>query len=88
LAGSLALMWRPVRRWSHLVRLVILATPTLILLVPAVDTFFQMAQPRPGNPDSQIVEVIAIAVALAVLAGTLVVSVGITRVRPLAGTST
>ncbi|MEW6059708.1 MAG: hypothetical protein AB1551_06155 [Actinomycetota bacterium] len=43
------------------------AAPTILLLVPCIDTFFQMAQPRPGNPDSEVFVVISIAAALASL---------------------
>ncbi len=40
--------------------LVVVGSITLVLLTPAIDTFFQLAQPRPGNPDSEIFAVIVI----------------------------
>lgn len=48
----------------------------LIINVPAVDIFFQMAQPRPGNPDSQLLPVAGIAVGLGFLGFSLAHSVG------------
>lgn len=71
LAGSIALLWRPgppsnQTRWS-LALLVLVTAPSLVLLVPPIDTFFQLALPRPGNPDSDLVETIAVALLLAVL---------------------
>ncbi len=38
-----------------------------MLLVPAIDTFYQLAQPRPGNPDSELLYIIAIPVMLLAL---------------------
>jgi hypothetical protein len=65
LAGT----WRPVggSRWAGLVGFAAVATTAVVLLVPPIDTFFQLAQPRPGNPDSQLVPFVAIPVALATL---------------------
>ncbi len=40
---------------------------TAVLLVPAIDVFFQFAQPRPGNPDSEILLTIAVPVLLIAL---------------------
>jgi len=34
----------------------------LVMLIPAIDTFYQLAQPRPGNLDSQILFIVAIPV--------------------------
>jgi hypothetical protein len=48
---------------------------TCVVMVPAVDTFFQFAQPRPGNPDSQILPAVAIPVLLAALAIQLVLTI-------------
>ena len=71
LAGSIALLWRPGSPSSHprwsLALLVLVTAPSLVLLVPPIDTFFQLALPRPGNPDSDLVEAIAVALLLAVL---------------------
>jgi len=52
--------------------LIALAVPTLILFTPAVDFFFQMAQSRPGNPDSQVTELVAVSIFLSVLVAALV----------------
>ena len=41
--------------------------PALVLVIPAIDTFFQLAQPRPGNPDSQMLPVVALPLAFAAL---------------------
>ena len=46
----------------------------LVLLVPAIDTFFQFAQPRPGNPDSEILWTIAVPVLLLALVSQLTAS--------------
>ena len=39
----------------------------MVALVPAIDIFYQLAQPRPGNPDSEILAFIAIPVVLLAL---------------------
>jgi hypothetical protein len=49
-------------------RLAIVAAPTLLLVTPIVDIVFQMSQPRPGNPDSEIPYVIVISLFLGVMA--------------------
>ena len=36
------------------------AAPAVVLSIPALDFFFQMAQPRPGNPDSTLIETAAV----------------------------
>lgn len=48
-------------------RLAVVAGTALVLLVPALDMLFQLAQPRPGNPDSEVVDVVAIVALLVVL---------------------
>ena len=45
----------------------LVSVTTLVLLVPAIDIFYQLAQPRPGNPDSEILSLIAIPVLLLAL---------------------
>jgi hypothetical protein len=45
-----------------------------VVLVPAIDTFFQFAQPRPGNPDSEILATIAVPVLLIALGTELALS--------------
>jgi hypothetical protein len=41
-----------------LAALAAVTVPTLVLALPVLDVFFQFAQPRPGNPGSQIPEII------------------------------
>lgn len=74
LVSSVAFAWMEAgvpRGWRH-VPLILVAVPSLILVVPAIDTFFQLALPRPGNPDSEVVETVAVVVLLAVLVGALI----------------
>ncbi len=75
LAGAVAYNWhtRPTD-WSAVLRFALVAAPTVVLLMPAIDFFFQFGQPRPGNPDSSIPSVAAVAFLLAILGGGLVVS--------------
>jgi hypothetical protein len=77
LGGSIALIWSAGAHpepASRFVPLLLVAAPSLILTVPAVDTFFLMALPRPGNPDSDLVETIAVVIFLGVLAVALIAS--------------
>lgn len=53
LAGVAALAGSSSRRFGDWLWLVV-AAPALFLAIPALDVFFQMAQPRPGNPDSDL----------------------------------
>jgi len=70
LAGGVALLWQasPVAnlRWQPILSGMIIGI-ALVLLIPAVDTFYQFAQPRPGNLDSQILSTIAIPIVLLAL---------------------
>lgn len=70
LAGGVILLWRttPIvnRRWEPILSVPVVGI-ALVLLVPAIDTFYQFAQPRPGNPDSEILSLIAIPIILLVL---------------------
>ena len=43
------------------------ALPAAVVMIPAMDFFFQAAQPRPGNPGSQLVYLVAITVFLGLL---------------------
>lgn len=62
--GSVYVMARPrVPTWS----LVVVSLVSLVVTVPIIDFLFQMAQPRPGNPDSELIPVAGLATALAVL---------------------
>jgi hypothetical protein len=78
LGGAIALIWSAGAHpepASRFVPLLLVAAPSLILIVPAVDTFFLMALPRPGNPDSDLVETIAVVIFLAVLVVALIASI-------------
>ncbi|MFW2383180.1 MAG: M20/M25/M40 family metallo-hydrolase [Acidimicrobiales bacterium] len=55
------------RSWERLGTAVLAVGVTMVLLVPAIDTYFQFAQPRPGNLDSQILPTIAVPVFLLAL---------------------
>ncbi len=50
------------------------AAPAVVLAIPALDAFFQMAQPRPGNPDSDLTASVALVGLLVALIIGLVVS--------------
>ena len=69
LAGGLTLLWRwpAVGRWWQLAGLMLVSVTTLAVLVPAIEMFYQSAQPRPGNLDSEILSLIAIPVLLLAL---------------------
>ena len=54
----------PARTWQRWALATFVAVPTMVVMVPAVDVFFQFAMPRPGNPDSTIPAMIAVAVLL------------------------
>jgi len=70
LVGCVMLLWPalPAARggWAF-VRWALLSVTTVVVLTPAIDIFYQFAQPRPGNPDSQILALIAIPVLLLAL---------------------
>ena len=53
-AGVGGLLWHPRRRTWACVRFALVAAPALLLMTPAVDYLFLLAQPLPGNPDSQM----------------------------------
>lgn len=65
-AGAL-LVWPHPSRYGHVARLAMVSVVTAIVLVPAVDLFLAMAQPRPGNPDSELTEAFALVALLAIL---------------------
>ena len=69
LAGTAALA--AVRAWAErpgrLLGFLAVAVVGCVLVVPAVDTFFQLATPRPGNPDSELAAAVVVPVALLAL---------------------
>lgn len=76
LAGAVALALEPSSRsrWARLAAGATTVGIAIVLLLPAIDTFFQFAQPRPGNPDSEILLTIAVPVLLTVLVAQLALS--------------
>ncbi len=72
MAGALVLLWRSrsrgrARHWEELAGFALVVGVTLVLLVPAIDTFYQLVQPRPGNPDSQMLAIVVVPVVLIAL---------------------
>ncbi len=59
-AGLVLLPFGEAHRLSPIARYAVLAFVTLPLLVPAIDAFYQFAQPRPGNPGSQILYMVVL----------------------------
>jgi len=54
LAAAGAFLWRPSGLRAATVRFGLVAFPTLVLVLPAIEVFWQTAQPRPGNLGSQL----------------------------------
>ncbi len=53
---------------ARLASVIVVSAVTFVVLVPAVDTFFHLASPRPGNPDSELPFTIVVSVFLSFLA--------------------
>jgi hypothetical protein len=68
-AAMAGFIWRPRTRAAAVARFFMVAIPALLLMIPAVDTLFLLAQPRPGNPDSEITAVAFAPLMLAMLVG-------------------
>ena len=66
-AGALLLGFDASTRWRSLAPAVLTVGIALVVLIPAIDAFFQFVQPRPGNPDSEILPAVAIPVLLVAL---------------------
>jgi hypothetical protein len=66
LAALPALVWRSSGRSGNWLWLIV-AAPAVILTIPVLDVFFQMAQPRPGNLDSALTETAAVVAWLAAM---------------------
>lgn len=72
LAGALIMLVRPRGAiWPT----VFVSLVALGVTVPTIDFIFQMAQPRPGNPDSQLIPVAGLVTAIAVIVVGLIHSV-------------
>jgi len=67
LAGATYLLANPCTKALDLVAFAAVTTTLLIVNTPAIDIFYQMAQPRPGNPDSQLMPVAGVALGMWVL---------------------
>jgi hypothetical protein len=73
LAAAGALLWHQrMRAEDGLLRFILVAAPTVLLVTPAIDVFFQFAQPRPGNPDSQLTYAFLLPAVLVLLSAGLV----------------
>jgi hypothetical protein len=80
LIGALVMLARPYDAfWPTIVVSLVALTAT----VPTIDFIFQMAQPRPGNADSQLIPVAGLVTALAILLIALIHSVSKTTNSPL-----
>lgn len=58
LAALVVTVRRSEAAWARLGALAVVGFPVIVLTLPVLDVFFQFAQPRPGNPDSQLPEII------------------------------
>jgi hypothetical protein len=70
LAGGITLLWwssPAANRWWQPVLSMLVVGIALLLFIPAIEIFYQFAQPRPGNPDSEILSIIAIPIVLLAL---------------------
>jgi hypothetical protein len=64
LIGALVMLVRP---YGAIWPTIVVSLVTLAVTVPTIDFIFQMAQPRPGNPDSQLIPAAGLVTALAIL---------------------
>ena len=46
-------------RAHRVIRVIVVSVVTGVMVAPVIDTFFQLAVPRPGNPDSELLTVVA-----------------------------
>lgn len=69
LVGALTLRFGPAAGdgWRQLGPATLTLGVAAVALVPAIDTFFQVAQPRPGNPDSELLPAVVIPMLLVAL---------------------
>ena len=66
-AAALLLGFDPSTSQRSLAPVLLTVGIAMIVLIPAIDAFFQFAQPRPGNTDSEILPTIALPVLLIAL---------------------
>jgi hypothetical protein len=89
LAATVALAMRsfaPGTPGWRLAALVLVAVPAAFVVTPAIDTFFLLATPRPGNLDSELPEAIVVSMLLAYLTFGLITGVAARRTVPLGDT--
>jgi hypothetical protein len=72
LVGALWLTAKPSKRLTVVAWFTAVAAAAFVVMTPAIDTFFQLAQPRPGNTDSQLIPFAGLSTALAYLVAALV----------------
>jgi Peptidase family M28 len=72
LIGALVMLARP---YGAIWPTIVVSLVTLAVTVPTIDFIFQMAQPRPGNPDSQLIPIAGLVTAVAILLIALIHSV-------------
>jgi len=59
--------------WGRLGAFALVAVPTVVLSAPLLDTLYQLGQPRPGNLDSQFLDMVAgVGLIVALAAGLLI----------------
>jgi len=67
LAGGITLLWWSssfANRWWRPILSMLVVGIAFLLSIPAIEIFYQFAQPRPGNPDSELIPFIAIPIVL------------------------
>jgi hypothetical protein len=72
LAAAIALWWRSDSVTQQTLRFSLVALVTLVVTVPMIDIFLQLAYPRPGNSDSSIPAVVLLPLLLALMVAQLV----------------
>jgi hypothetical protein len=60
--------WAASAWWQKLGAPALVAVPTVVLSLPLLDTLHQLGQPRPGNLDSELLDVVALVGLIAALA--------------------
>ena len=81
-ASALLLGFDAAEGWQGLAPAVLTIGTAMVVIIPAIDTLFVFAQPRPGNPDSEILPTVAVPVLLAALVIQLAL---VYRLRPTEG---
>lgn len=74
LVAAACVVWRPGSPTVALTRFSLVAAVTIMVTAPAIDVFFLLAQPRPGNPDSDLTVVAFVPLVLTLLVAALLAS--------------